>query len=249
MLIDSTHYALSRTRLAQSRLFREVPDALLDRMMRDFHYERWSRREAPLKARIDACFYILVSGRLEVVHTHPETGRSVTLYLLNLGDGFDLITLLDNKPHKMSLVPNGEVEVLSVAIGTMRSWLWKYPELNRNFMPYLAARMREQEDMTASVALYDTVSRLSRLILKHATLNRDYLGEKDEAHKSHLLNGFSDEMLARMIGSVRQVVNKHLQFWQRAGLLSKHRHTIEINNLKSLEQAACDFLDDMKKSA
>jgi len=249
VLTDSTRYALSRKQLAQSPLFHDVPDDLLDRMMRDFSYERWSRREAPLRARINECFYILVSGRLEVVHTHPETGRSVTLYLLKPGDGFDLITLLDGRPHEMNIVPSGDVEVLSVVIDTMRGWLWEHPELNRNFMPYLAARMREQEDMTASVALYDTVSRLGRLILKHATLNKDYRGDASEAHKTHLLAGFSDEMLARMIGSVRQVVNKHLQFWQREGLLRKNRHAIEIKNLQSLEHAAHDFLDEIKKSA
>ena len=249
MLTDSKRYLLSRRQLAQSPLFRDVPEALLDTFLTQFQYERWSRKEAPLKGRYTECFYILVSGRIEVVHTHPETGRSVTLYLLREGDGFDVITLLDGEEHAMAIVPDGDLEVLSVSMGAMRKWLWRYPELNRNFMPYLAGRMREQEEMTASVALYDTVSRLSRMLLKHATLNRDFHGDNSDAHKSHLVNGFSDEMLARMIGSVRQVVNKHLQFWQRSGLVNKQRHTLEIKNLKALEDAAHDFLDHMKKSA
>ncbi|RTZ62596.1 MAG: Crp/Fnr family transcriptional regulator, partial [Gammaproteobacteria bacterium] len=153
------------------------------------------------------------------------------------------------QPHDMTVLPDGDIEVLSSPIETMRQWLWQYPELNRNFMPYLAQRMRDQEDMTANIALYDTVSRLSRLILKHATLNRDYHGKESDAHKTHLINGFSDEMLARMIGSVRQVVNKHLQFWQRSGVLSKQRHSLEIKNLQELEGVAHEFLDKLKKSA
>ena len=249
MLTDSRRYLLSRRQLAQSPLFRDLPEALLDKFMGCFQFQRWERREAPLKGRFMEAFYILLSGRLEVVRSHPETGRSVTLYLLQPGDGFDLITLLDGKPHDMTVLPDGDIEVLSAPIETVRQWLWQYPELNRNFMPYLAQRMRDQEDMTASIALYDTVSRLSRLILKHATLNRDFHGDQGDAHKSHLINGFSDEMLARMIGSVRQVVNKHLQFWQRSGILSKQRHSLEIKNLQELESVAHEFLDKLKKSA
>ncbi len=249
MLMESKSFLLIRRQVAQSPLFHDVPQVLLDELLHEFRYEYWRRKAIPSKGSCAQYFYLLLSGRLEVVHTHPETGRSVTLYLLQPGDGFDVIVLLDGEPHDMALLSDTDVEVLAVPIDTMRQWIWNHPEINRNLMPYLARRMREQEEMTANIALYDTVSRLSRLILKHATLNRDYRGDDSEAHRSHLVNGFSDEMLARMIGSVRQVVNKHLQLWQRSGFLKKQRNSLEIKDLRAIERVARDFLDSLKKSA
>ena len=116
----------------------------------------------------------------------------------------------------------------------MREWIWSYPELNRQFMPYLAQKMREQENKTTDFALYDTVTRLSRIILKNVDKNNGYTGLSQNAHEDHLVSGLSDEVLARMVGSVRQVINQHLQHWKHEGIIDKKRNQIKINNLQAI---------------
>jgi hypothetical protein len=86
--------------------------------------------------------------------------------------------------------------------------------------------------------LHDTSTRLSRLILKHIDKINSYNGAQDCEHNQHLVNGLNDETLARMVGSVRQVVNKQLRHWQAQGILEKKRNQLIIKDLQALEQEA-----------
>ena len=149
--------------------------------------------------------------------------------------------MLDGQVHNVTLSPVTALRVISVPIEMMRKWLWTYPELNQQFLPYLAQKMREQEDQTVDIALHDVSTRLSRIILKHLNKIQTYTGIKEEAQKSHLINHLSDEALARMIGSVRQVVNKQLQYWKSKGVLDKKRNEIMIHDLDAIYEAADKF--------
>jgi hypothetical protein len=101
-------------------------------------------------------------------------------------------------------------------------------------MPYLAQKMREQENKTSDFALYDIPTRLSRILLKNLNKIKTYTGLKQDAHKEHLISGLSDEVLARLTGSVRQVINQHLQHWKKAGMIDKKRNQIIVKDLQSL---------------
>jgi CRP-like cAMP-binding protein len=137
------------------------------------------------------------------------------------------------------------LKLISLPIDTMRQWLWTYPELNKQFLPYLASKMREQEDLATSFALHDVSMRLSRILLKHIDKIKAYTGKSENEFKSHLISGLSDELLARMVGSVRQVVNKHLLHWKGQGILNKKRNQLLINDLHALEKEANCTLESL----
>ena len=225
---------LSSKLIQQSHLFSSLPEPLIQEMTEHFKAERWGKKSFIDFEILHSRFCLLMEGRIEMTRTHPESGRSITLDLLKPGDGFDVITLLDGRRHDIILSPLEELKVISVPIEKMREWIWSYPELNRQFMPYLAQKMRDQEDKTTDFALYDTVTRLSRLILKNIDKANTYTGHSQNAHENHLVSGLSDEVLARMVGSVRQVVNQHLQHWKQKGIIDKKRNQIKINNLQAI---------------
>lgn len=52
------------------------------------------------------------------------------------------------------------------------------------------------------------------------------------------MNGLNDETLARMTGSVRQVINKQLQHWKKEDIIDKKRNQLIINDLEALEKEA-----------
>ena len=225
---------LSSKLVQQSHLFSSLPEPLVQEMTTHFKAERWSKKSYISPEMLQTRFFLLLEGRLEMRRTHPDSGRSITLDLLQTGDGFDVITLLDGRGHDVELSPLEELKVISVPIEKMREWIWTYPELNRQFMPYLAQKMREQENKTTDFALYDTVTRLSRIILKNIDKTNNYTGPAQTEHEDHLVSGLSDEVLARMVGSVRQVVNQHLQHWKQEGIIDKKRNQIKINNLQAI---------------
>ncbi len=222
----------------QSRLFSTLPSELLKEMARHFKVEEWPKGKLFDPERLMTRFHVIIEGQLELKRHNPENGRELTLDLLYPGDSFDIIVLLDGKPHDMIMNPLSPLKLIHAPIEMMRSWLWKYPELNKQFLPYLGAKMREQEDLSTSLALHNITTRLSRLILKHIGKINKYRGDKDEEYRFHLINGFSDEVLARMVGSVRQVVNKQLQHWKQEGIIDKKRNQLMINDLEALAREA-----------
>lgn len=222
----------------QSEFFSSLPPALLSDMSQQFRTEEWLKSAYIHPDILLSRFHILLNGQLEMKRSNPETGRELTLDLLTSGDSFDVITLLDNQAHDVVLQPLSDLKLISVSMEAMRRWLWTYPELNQQFLPYLANKMREQEDLSSSLVLHDTPTRLSRIILKNICKFKAFRGKPDEACKDHLVHGFSDDLLARLIGSVRQVVNKQLGLWKKQGILDKKRNEIIIHDLEALNQEA-----------
>ena len=107
--------------------------------------------------------------------------------------------------------------------------------------------MREQEQQVCSLVLHDVTTRLSRIILDHINKIKLYSGTKEAEHQHHLVNGLSDETLARMTGSVRQVINKQLQHWKQTGVIDKKRNQLIVKDLEALEKAA-KYTQDLAKT-
>lgn len=230
----------------QSALFSSLPNSLLSEMAVHSQLLQWKKSQYINPSFLMTHFCFLLDGQLEMRTGNPDTGREVTIDVLYPGDSFDIITLLDGKPHDITLSPITSLQLISIPIAIMRQWLWTYPELNQQFLPYLAHKMREKEDQASSFALHDITMRLSRIILKHVNKINAYTGLKNNEHKDHLINGLSDEILARMIGSVRQVVNKQLQLWKSKGILDKKRNQLIIKDLDALYKEASYMHSSLK---
>jgi CRP-like cAMP-binding protein len=222
----------------QAKLFADLPAKLIEDFQQEFQLNEWHKGEYIDSDILTRRFFVLIEGQLELKQSNPETGREATVDMLYAGDCFDLMVLLDNKPHDVIISPVTSVKLLSVTLKTMRHWLWTYPEFNKQFMPYLAQKMREKEQQAASLVLHDVTTRLSRIILQHINKIKFYTGSKEDEHQHHLVNGLTDETLARMTGSVRQVINKQLQHWKNQGTIDKKRNQLIIKDLEALEKEA-----------
>ncbi len=65
------------------------------------------------------------------------------------------------------LISTDDAETLYAPLPEVRSWIEKHPEFNRAFLPYLGKQIRSLEEPAADLALHDTITRLSRLILRY----------------------------------------------------------------------------------
>jgi len=222
----------------QANLFTDLPEELIEDFQQEFQLNEWYKGDHINSDILMQRFFVIIDGQLEIKQSNPDTGREATLDMLYAGDCLDLMVLLDNQPHDVIISPLTTVKLLSVTLKTMRHWLWTYPEFNQQFMPYLAQKMREKEQQASSLILNDVTTRLSRIILKHINKIKFYDGLKEEEHQHHLVNGLNDETLARMTGSVRQVINKQLQLWKRKGTIDKKRNQLIIKDLEALEKEA-----------
>jgi CRP-like cAMP-binding protein len=172
-------------------------------------------------------FYILIEGRIKVYQYNPNNNREQTIYLLGPHDMFDVLTVLDGLRHDVMTEAIDEVKALELPIEKVREWLDTNPAFNRAFFPYMAKQMRQVEELATDLSLYDTSTRLMKLILKNLDL-------KNPVKKLGLLQNLPHEEIASMIGTVRHVVNRHLQQLKREGILNIERKKIAINDVKKL---------------
>ncbi len=223
-------------RLRRSPLFSSLTDELLRDMLGHFRRETWRKGRCSLGLEIEQRFYVILSGRLKMGRINPETGRMVTLFLLKPGDVFDVISLLDGNHHHISIEAIDDLELLSASVEEVRQWIQLHPEFNRGFLPYLGRQMRLLADLAGDLALHDTETRLARLILRH-------INAEGSGNQLNLIHDLSHESLAEMIGTVRVVVNRQLQHWQREGVVIAKRGRLEIQEIESLLKKAMHKLN------
>jgi len=218
--------------LKQSALFSGLENDQLGDMLKGFRRQTW-KKQTPIDVQTTSHFCVVTKGRVELVRTDYKTGRDLTVFLIGPGDAFDVITLLDSQAHDITPIALDQVDLLSVPIGSVREWIQAHPAFNRNFLPYLGVQMRALEDLATDLALHDTVTRLGNLLTRHLSPQ----GPRRSGSRTNqvtLIHNLSHEELARMIGSVRVVVTRHIQQWKQEGLVSTHRKHLAIRDLNGI---------------
>ena len=231
---ESPFYEHCRGILEKSILFADLDAPALQAMLEIYRRETWPKGAHLRPQLANELFTVIISGRLELTRTNPETGRQITLFTLAAGDAFDVLTLLDSREHDIDPFALEPLEVITAPIFKVRQWVETHPAFNRAFLPYLGEKLRKLENLSADLALYETVTRLAKLILQQASPDLPIFDE--DVHLPPLINTLSDEAMARMIGSVRVIVNRHLQDFIRMGLISTSRGELVVRDLEKLRE-------------
>ncbi len=247
MLPESPFYQNSLQTLQQSPLCKGLNRQLLEDMMRLFTRRCWGKGTRLSEQQRRNYFHIILNGRLKLTRTHPETGRAITLWLLGPGDGYDIISLLDGREHDIMPVVLDDIETLTTRADTARKWIAEHPEFNRCFLPYIGEQMRRLEDLSTNLALHDTITRLARLILHYVDLKNNSPAKNN--YPVQLINDFSHETLAGMVGSVRTVINRHLHHLKKDGIVDFHRGHLTVRDLERLASQAGQFLHRKRPSS
>ena len=231
---ESPFYEHCRSVLKRSILFSDLDKPTLQAMLGIYRRETWANGAHLPPEVASEQFTVIISGRMELTRTNPETGRQITLFTLTAGDAFDVITLLDGREHDVQPVALEPLELITAPLGKVRQWIETHPAFNRALLPYLGEKIRKLENLSADLALYETVTRLAKLILQQATPDFPLAGV-DDLHPP-LINTLSDEAMARMIGSVRVIVNRHIQDFIKMGLISTSRGQLVVHDLEKLRE-------------
>ncbi len=229
---SSPYYNHCLEAMRKSPFFAQLNDDIQHEILALFRYEKAFQRDTSIVLDgADTQFYLVISGRAKVSVYHPETGREHILYLLGKGDAYNIVSLLDGNPSEAVATALDDMELLTTPLSTVRKWIFDHADFNRTFLPYLGEQMRQLSDQVEDLSLYDTQTRLARLILHHLTSNAP-------VHGLRLINDLSQETLASMIGSVRVVVSKQIQNWKKQGILSGERGIWSVEDLPALLKKA-----------
>lgn len=216
--------------LKSNKLLKDLEEDNLVSLLEELREEVWPKNTCDIsKSRTSNFFHFVVSGRLKIYQAESRTGREFTFFLLKKGDVFDVLCLLDGYDHDVYYETLDRVVLLSIPMDKMRNLITKYPEINKNLLPYLGHQMRILEEYASNITLIDISTRLARLILNNIN---------SESHELELIHDLSNEEIANLIGSTRAVVNRHLQEFKNDGILTIGRQKVAIKDLKLLLEKA-----------
>lgn len=145
--------------------------------------------------------FVVQHGSLKVFLT-DENGREVTLSLLDPGDYFGELALLDEAPRSASVIAVTRSELLQIPRSAFLEMIEAHPACMQVVVRNLVARIRELSDNVRSLALGDVFGRMSR-VFDTLAVERDGLRIIDRR--------LTQQDLANLIGASREMVNRILR--------------------------------------
>ncbi len=162
--------------------------------------------------------YTIISGRVKVF-IGDEDGREIILKILQPGDFFGEMSMVDSQPRSASVstLENSTFKVLSHE--AFSECLARAPRIATLVMQALAKRLRDADRKISTLALMDVYGRVANTLLELAinTNGKLVVGEK-----------LSQQDIANMVGASREMVNRILKDLSERGYIAVESKTITI---------------------
>ncbi len=203
-----------RALLAQSALFAGLSSVALDDLTRRIQIR--TRTAGSLIVAQDEpgdAMFMLAAGRVKVA-LFGENGRELTLSILQPGDFFGEMALIDSQPRSANVVALDDATLLALTREAFSAHLKAHPQTALNIIAELTARLRRADETIANLALHDVESRLTRTLERLARQE----GETTEAGLL-LRRRPTQQDLANMVGSCRETISRTFTSMIRRGLL------------------------------
>jgi len=208
-------------------IFKELDQSFEEQFFKYGKIRSFKKKETPfLDNNLSKYFYIVLKGRIKSFQLNLNTAKEQTLFVYRGGDMFDTLVLLDGKPHDVLYEVLETTDVLELPINKVREWLKTNEQFNRHFFPYIASQMRHSEELASDISLYSTSERLSKLLLQNMNPN--------DAHYYQLLQNLSKTEIAKLLGTVRHVVERHLKDLEKEQIIENQRKNIYVKDVKKL---------------
>ena len=177
-------------------------------------------------------FCAILSGRV-AISTVSEDGREVLLNILDSGQVFGEIAVLDGKDRTASATAMQKTELLTVGRREFIPFLERHPNLCIRLMTVLCERIRWTSDIIEDTLFLDIPHRLAKRLLILA----DGYGIETE-NGLRLGIRLSQEDLGHMLGVTRESINKGLRALQEQGVIRYDQGHLVIPELARLRRIA-----------
>jgi CRP/FNR family transcriptional regulator, cyclic AMP receptor protein len=218
----------AKTVVERDSLFRGLPQATLARIAA-LGSRRVYEKDAIVFMRGDPGDSLcgVVSGRVRISASLP-TGKELFLNIMEPGDSFGEIALLDGQPRTATATAMARTELIIFKREQFLALLSTEPQLAAHLIALLCRRVRWTAQLMEDSALLSVPARMAKRLLSLAHLN----GSRTPAGTKLAL---SQEELAQFLGVSRQIVNQYLQVWKAHGWIVSGRGHLTVCSASSLE--------------
>jgi CRP-like cAMP-binding protein len=162
---------------------------------------------------------IVQAGRVKLCVTSTE-GRELIIDLLEPGDVFGELAVLDGEPRSADAVAVEPTELLMLDRDEFVRFLLDRPPVAVQLLGILSRRLRRDTRLIQDAAFLDVAARLARTVLRLAVEPPD-----GGPRITHRLNQ-SD--LAGLTGTTRETLNKWLGVFESQGLIRRDKGRIVV---------------------
>jgi CRP-like cAMP-binding protein len=173
-----------------------------------------------LEGAASSVLYVVQAGRLKLFKTSPR-GREQVLRLLRPGDMFNEVAVFDEEPNPASAQAIEDCTLFLLRRRDLLRSVAERPGVALAITRTFARRLREALELVEDLAFRDVTSRLAKILLDGETGSR-----------------LTQELLAAMAGSRREVVGRALKALSQEGAIRLQRGRIHVMDRTALERLA-----------
>jgi CRP/FNR family transcriptional regulator, cyclic AMP receptor protein len=217
----------ARTIIERNSLFRGLKPSTLEQIA-DLASRRTYKSGAVVFLRGDPgdSLYGVVTGRVRISASAPG-GKEIFLNIMEPGDAFGEIALLDGQPRTAAATTLSATELIVIQRDRFLALVQREPKLAVHLIELLCRRVRWTSEQMEDSSLLPAPARLAKRLL---SLARSHGRETPAGAELKL----SQEELAQFLGLSRQIVNKHLQTWKGKEWIALARGRVVITNQRAL---------------
>lgn len=175
-----------------------------------------------LEGAASSVLYVVQAGRLKLFKTSPK-GREQVLRLLRPGDTFNEVAVFDEGPNPASAQAIEDCTLYLLRRRDLVRFVAERPEIALAITRAFARRLRESLALVEDLAFRDVTSRLAKILLE---------GQDGGAPR------LTQELLAAMAGSRREVVGRALKALSHEGAVKLERGRIHVTDRAALRRLA-----------
>jgi CRP-like cAMP-binding protein len=198
--------------------------------LRTYAKQRTFRRGAIIFRKGDAGAELVavLSGIVKISTPGPD-GREVILNMIQAGEVFGEIALLDHQGRSADAIAATDCELLFIHRRDVNALLRAQPDLALKLSEVACARLRQTSEQVEDAFFLDLRARLAKALLR--------LCEQAGGSRPARIE-LTQQELSQRIGMSREATNKQLRRWAKAGLIELDRAAIVVLMPDALAKAA-----------
>ena len=167
--------------------------------------------------------YFVISGVAKVYKISTE-GKQQIINIATIGDSLNDVSTFDQGQNAANMVAMTPVLLYGIKKSDLPNILTKYPQVALNALKVLAGRVRRDSLLVETLSFNQVIGRLAK------TLHKYYVEKTLDGVK------LTQQDMADMIGTSREMVNKSLKIMEDNGAIRLKRDGIDVLNKKTLEE-------------
>ena len=171
-------------------------------------------------------FYVVLSGSIKIF-TKSSSGVEKVISVMNAGDSFGELALIDGRPRSASAQTLEDTVVLEISSQSFMNLLRDHFDITIGIMVELANRLRQTNDQLRDLTFLDGRTRVLKNLILLANRNGRREGETITVHLA-----LNYDELAQLAGVTKQVLADVLRELEYRGILQFGFNEYKLNLAK-----------------